>query len=82
MCLYGTPRFVGHFEFLSINSNGQSGQVSDLRVFETMTSVLDPISEGRRVLLKCFTRGGVYMQEVKVVCVDDCVDSSETFIVF
>jgi hypothetical protein len=59
-------RFVGRFEFLS-NSNVQSDESRGLRVFEALDfgTRSDPIPEGRRVLLKCFTREEVYLQEVR-----------------
>jgi hypothetical protein len=59
-------RFVGRFEFLG-NSNVQSDESRGLRVFEALDfgTRTDPIPEGRRVLLKCFTREEVYSQEVR-----------------
>jgi hypothetical protein len=59
-------RFVGRFEFLG-NSNVQSDESRGLRVFEALDygTRQDPLPKGRRVLLKCFTREEVYLQEVR-----------------
>jgi hypothetical protein len=59
-------RFVGRFEFLG-NSKVLSDEARGLRVFDALDygTKRNPIPDGRRVLLKCFTREDVYLKEVR-----------------
>jgi hypothetical protein len=59
-------RFVGRFEFLG-SLTAQSDDTLGLKVFDALDfgTHLNPIAEGRRMLLKCYAREDLYSSEVR-----------------